>query len=146
MEELDEGVWTYIRNRRDFVRFGEAKKALGLSPQKLTRAIKRLEEGGYLFTDVRSYQHRPINTYLAIDPEDPSCRARIVDDNGWLILVLEWSDDEGHTKSVSMGYGEIADWLKSEKGKTVLSFAAWAEKLEKVGRLSFEESSWGRLP
>lgn len=85
----DTDVWNYIRTKEGFTRFSVIKKALGLSPQRLTNALRRLEKSGEVLRNVGYYKDRPVNEYLAIDVKDPGFSARIVDDHGWVFAILE---------------------------------------------------------
>ena len=141
MEGIDARVWTYIRDRADFVRFTEMQNALRLPSQKLTTVLRRLERVGEVFVDIGFYKRRPVNMYLAIDADNQRFRARIVDDHGGLFVIFEWLDDEGRAaRSISTVLGEIADYVTFQRdGKGVLLWPAWVRRLEETGRFRFEE-------
>jgi len=130
----DSDVWNYIRTIEGFTRFSTIKTALGLSPQRLTNALRRLEKSGEILRHVGYYKERPVNEYLAIDVKDPRFSARIVDDHGWLYTWLEWQHTDGSSLSISINLGELAEYLTSWPG--------WVETLREAGKLRFEEIPW----
>jgi len=138
----DNEVWRFIRERRDFVRFTEIKRALNVSDQRLSRALKRLERDGSLFRSIGYYNHKPVHVYLAIDPDNPNFDARIVDNHGWLIVIFEWLDENGLPyRSISENLGGIGDYVTQKNERAVINWPAWVESLQKVGRLIHQESS-----
>ncbi len=82
-----------------------------------------LERAGEIFRDVSYYKNRPVNTYLAIDPNDERFRARIVDDHGWIFVVLEWLDkDRLPSRSTSIQMGELGDYVESHNNELVIEW------------------------
>jgi hypothetical protein len=131
---LEDEVWKCIRKRGDFVTFTQVGGALKIHPQKLSRSLRRLEENGLLFRTTGSRGKTPVNEYLAIDENDPTFSATILDDHGWLVAVFKWTDNKGSvSRGISVPLGELSSYLRSQEGCAVIEWPPWAERLLKAG-------------
>ena len=137
---VDEEIWKYVLSEKRYFSYSDIKRRFpGLHPQKISRALRRLEKDGLLVRDVLVRGTRPANNYLAIDPEDQGLSIEIHDLQGWMYATITWNNDDGSSTSIiGIELGEIANYIKQVGGELILRWPMWIETLDEGGKVKFK--------
>ena len=116
------------------------RRFTGLHPQKISRSLRRLEREGLLVRDVLVHDVKPVNRYLAIDPEDPGLSVVIRGLQGWMYATITWTKNDGSSTSIiGIELGEMADYIQQVNGELILRWPVWIENLAEANKVKFED-------
>lgn len=137
----DKEIWEYLLSEKRYFSYTDVKRRFpGLHPQKISRSLRRLEREGLLVRDVLVHDVKPVNRYVAIDPEDPALSVVIRGLQGWMYATITWTKDDGSSTSIiGIELGEMADYIQHVNRELILRWPVWIENLAEASKVKFED-------
>lgn len=136
--DRDKEIWNFMLKEKRFLGFTEIRDALSLHDHQLNISLNRLEKRGFLVKTTHFDKNRPVNRYLAIDPDNPNFRVRMTNIK-WLYATIECTDPKDEsTRVFGIELGDIGSYIRQIDGELILTWPQWITSLAQHGRLTDE--------